>query len=315
MRDFLAAHGFPHPTLTPVAADWSVREFHRVAEGGRSAILMRWRDGAVADLPRLTALFAARGVRLPQILALDAGESLALLEDLGPRTVAERIDAGEAAEPMLAAAVDLLIRLQQPAAAVDGIPKFDAATAAERAARFCDWYLPAAGHPLPAEARDEFIRQFEAVWAIAEEVPPTLAHYDFHPGNMFSTTNGNVAVIDFQDAVVAPVAFDLACLLQDVRRDYDPALLARLLARYLAAFPQLDPERIDRAIAVAGAQRATQILGNLGRARVEGRLKPRQAGDILRAWDRLERNLAHPVLAGLKPWYEKHAPRESRGIS
>lgn len=306
---FLAALGLESATLAPVAADWSARAFHRVVRDGHSAILMHWPGGAVERLPEITACFAAHGVRVPQVFAVDSAAGLALVEDLGPLTVAQRIDAGEAAAPMLEAAVDLLVHLHKafPAVAVDALPRFSAATAAERAARFCDWYLPA----LPPDARARFIALWRLTWPMAEAVPMTLAHYDYHPGNLF-WLDGDCAVIDFQDAVLAPVAFDLACLLQDVRRDYEPALLAGLRARYLTAFPGIDPDLLDQAVAVAGAQRATQILGNLGRARAEGRLGSRQAGDIVRAWDRLERSLAHPVLAGLKPWYDVHAPPESR---
>ena len=311
---FLAALGLEAAALSPVAADWSVRRFHRVVRDGHSAILMRWPDGTpggeIGRLPEITALFAAHGVRVPQVYAVDAAAGFALVEDFGPLTMAQRIDAGEPAAPMLHAAVDLLVHLHKayPAVAGHDLPRFTAAMAAERAARFCDWALPA----LAPDARARFIALWRLTWPMAEAVPITLAHYDFHPGNMFSITAGKCAVIDFQDAVLAPVAFDLACLLQDIRRDYDPGLLADLRARYLGAFPGLDPELLDQAVAVTGAQRATQILGNLGRARAEGRLSSRQAGDIARAWDRLERNLGHPVLAGLKPWYDTHAPAESR---
>ncbi len=309
---FLAANGFAGAAAEPVAADWSARAFWRVTAGEARAILMHWPDGAVADLPRLARLFADHGVRVAAVLAVDAAAGLALMEDVGLLTAAEQVDAGAPAAPLMTAAVDLLIALHRacPAPPAD-VPRFDAGTAAGRAARFCDWYLPSAGRPVPAAARDEFLRAWETVWPAAEAVPLTLVHYDFHLGNMIAG-DGGLALIDFQDAVAGPVAFDLACLLQDVRRDYDPALLAGLRDRYLAAFPALPPERLDRAMAVIGAQRATQILGNLGRARIEGRLRPRQRGDIARAWARLERNLDHPVLAGVKPWYDRHAPPESR---
>lgn len=316
VESFLAAHGLAGALLAPVAADWSARSFHRVTLDGRAAILMHWPDGAVAELPRLAALFAANGVRVAQVLAVDAGQGLALVEDLGPQTDAERVDAGADPAPPMTAAVDLLVGLHRACpAAPAGVPVFDAAAAAERAARFCDWYLPAAGRRLPVGAREDFIARWHAAWPVAERLPSTLVHYDFHLGNMFSAPGGPTALIDFQDAVAGPVAFDLACLLQDVRRDYAPALLAGLLARYRAAFPARDPDRLDRAVAVMGAQRATQILGNLGRAAIEGRLKPRQRADVARAWQRLLANLDHPVLAGLKPWYERHAPPESRALA
>lgn len=314
---FLAAVGLERADTAPVDADWSQRSFLRVRDGDRSAIVMHWPGGAVGDLPALSALFEAHGVRVPQIYAMDEAAGLVLVEDFGDRTMAQRLDAGEPAEPMLNAAIDLLVHLHKafPARAMDAVPRFGATEAAERAARFCDSYLPSVGKPLASEERARFTALWRLTWPAAEGVPYTLAHYDYHPGNLFwQPVAGDPAqcgVIDFQDAVLAPLAFDLACLLQDIRRDYDPGLLARLHDRYCRAFPRQSVEALDQAIAVVGAQRASQILGNLGRARLEGRLRPRQEGDIGRAWARLRCNLAHPVNAALKAWYEGHLPEDS----
>lgn len=316
---FLAALGLESADMSAVAADWSTRTFHRVARKGHSAILMQWPHGRVVQLPGITAHFAAHGVRVPQVYAIEEESGCALVEDFGSLTMAERLEAGEPAEPMLNAAIDLLIHLHKafPAHAMDDVPRFDAPEAAERAARFCDWYLPSIDAAAAPDVRARFIALWRMTWPVTEAVPVTLAHYDYHPGNLFwHPVPGDPAecgVIDFQDAVLASVAFDLACLLQDIRRDYDPALLARLRARYCSGFPRLDPVLLDQAMAIVGAQRASQILGNLGRARIEGRLTARQSGDIGRTWARLKQNLAHPINAGLKAWYDTFAPAESRG--
>ena len=314
LQAFVAAHGLAGSAIDLVDADWSQRGFYRVHADDRTAIVMHWPGGAVAALPAMSAQFEAHGVRVPHIYAVDTASELVLLEDFGVRTMAQRLDDGEPAEPMLTAAIDLLIHLHKafPAREMEAVPRFGAGDAADRAARFCDFYLPSIGAPLAPGDRARFLALWRLTWPVAEQVPHTLAHYDFHPGNLFwhPVPGGATAcgVIDFQDAVLAPLAFDLACLLQDIRRDYEPALLARLHARYCRTFPLLNREILDQAIAVIGAQRTSQILGNLGRARLEGRLRPRQEGDIARAWDRLRNDLAHPVNAALRAWYESHTP-------
>ena len=72
-------------------------------------------------------------------------------------------------------------------------------------------------------------------------------------------------LLDFQDAVVGPRAFDLVSLLQDVRRDVPPNWSPAMRERYLAAFPDLDREAFDTSYAVIGAQRNTRILGTFTR--------------------------------------------------
>ncbi|MEZ5667608.1 MAG: phosphotransferase [Alphaproteobacteria bacterium] len=309
---FLAARGLAGATVTPVAADWSVRRFYRVETADGGAILMHWPGGAIDRLAATTALFDAHGVPVPTLLHADPAVGLVLVEDFGMQTVAQSIDAGAEPAPMLAAAVDLLVHLHKafPATMPGDLPAFDADTAAERAARLCDFYLPAFGAGCDAAGRARFVALWRATWPAANAVPITLAHYDFHPGNMFwrpaAPAGARIALIDHQDAVLAPVAFDLACLIQDIRRTYDPGLLADLRARYLAAFPRLDPARLDQALAVIGAQRASQILGGLGRARVEGRITDRQRADVGRTLAWLAADLAHPANAALRPWYEEH---------
>ena len=315
----LRDNGFARASVAPVPADWSDRRFFRVSGDTGSAILIDWPGKGIGRLAELTDMFAAHGVSVPAVLAIDTAAGLALIEDLGSSTMAQLLDDGCDSAPMLLAAVDLLIHLHKayPARALGDIPLFDAPVAAERAGRFCDHYLPAVGNPcLPAD-RAQFVALWQATWPAAGVVPMSLAHYDFHPGNLFwrpeCEGSRRCAVIDFQDAVLAPVTFDLSCLIQDVRRTYAPDILATLRAHYYAAFPRLDSALLDQSTAVVGAQRATQILGNLGRSHAEGRLTDRQKSDMRRAWAWLDLNLEHPVNAALKPWYDTFAPRDRRG--
>ena len=71
----------------------------------------------------------------------------------------------------------------------------------------------------------------------------------------------SVGLLDFQDAVWGPIAYDLVSLLEDARRDVPPALAAAMIARYLAAFPDIDPDKFAAAYAILGAQRNAKIVG------------------------------------------------------
>ena len=105
-----------------------------------------------------------------------------------------------------------------------------------------------------------------------------------------------VGLLDFQDAVRGPCCFDLVSLIDDARRDVSRELGARLLERYLAAFPELDRAGFDAAYALSGAQRDTRILGNFARLlKRDG--KPGYLVHMPRVWRQLEAQLAHPALA------------------
>jgi aminoglycoside/choline kinase family phosphotransferase len=118
-----------------------------------------------------------------------------------------------------------------------------------------------------------------------------------------------VGVLDFQDALMGHPAYDVASLAQDARVSLSPQQEEHLKARYVAgrkaADPYFDPDAFDAAFAVLGAQRATKVLGAFTRlALVEGKPGYQRHRERLKAL--LSRTLAHPVLSGLRVWYEPY---------
>src|SRR3546814_136739 len=93
--------------------------------------------------------------------------------------------------------------------------------------------------------------------------------FDYHVDNLLWLPErpGAAAcgLLDFQDAVIAPVTFDLVSLLEDVRRDVAPEIAAAAIARYLAAFPGIDSDAYAAAYSVVGAQRNCRIAGTFTR--------------------------------------------------
>jgi len=182
--------------------------------------------------------------------------------------------------------------------------------------RFLDWYWPAVqGGPAPAAAAEGFAAAWRAVLPLWEEVPVGLVHYDYHVDNliMLAGRSGIAAVglLDFQDALSGPCCFDLVSLIDDARRDVSRELGARLIERYLAAFPDLDRAGFDAAYALSGAQRDTRILGNFARLlKRDG--KPGYLVHMPRVWRQLEGQLAHPALAPVAAWFDRYLPPERR---
>ena len=117
-----------------------------------------------------------------------------------------------------------------------------------------------------------------------------------------------LGLIDFQDAVLGPPAYDVASLLQDARVEVPDDLELRLLALYArrraGADAAFDAEAFAASYAVMGAQRATKILGIFARLdKRDG--KPQYLQHLPRIERRLAKNLAHPLLQPLKLWYQR----------
>ena len=138
---------------------------------------------------------------------------------------------------------------------------------------------------------------------------------DFHSPNLIWLDEradfAKVGIIDFQDAVLGPEAYDLVSLLQDARIDVPEALELAMLTRYikarLAADDAFDPAAFAELYAIMSAQRNTRLLGTFARLnRRDG--KPQYLKHQPRIWTYLNRSLDHPALSGIRAWYAAHVP-------
>jgi hypothetical protein len=146
--------------------------------------------------------------------------------------------------------------------------------------------------------------------------PTTWTLRDYHSPNLHWLPDRDglkrLGLIDFQDAVLGPPAYDVASLLQDARVAVPDDLELRLLAHYARrranADPDFDATAFTAAYSIMGAQRATKILGIFTRLdRRDG--KPQYLGHLPRIERTLAKNLKHPALETLRQWFETHLPR------
>jgi len=317
---FLAAQGWGQAARSPLAADASFRRYERLVDGSRRAVLMD------APPPRedvrpflaIARILHGLGLSAPAIIAADCPAGLLLLEDFGDTTYTSVLAADPDRETALyTMAVDVLIDLHRRfERAPASPPPYDSALLLGEAGLLVDWYLPA----LRGSASSSALRgDYDAVWrdAFAGLAPmrETLVLRDYHVDNLM-WLRGRAGVLacgllDFQDAVIGSPAYDLVSLLEDARRDVPAGLAAQLRQRYLDAFPGIDRDAFDHAYALHGAQRGAKILGIFTRLdRRDG--KPGYLPHIARVWRWLEGDLSHRALGGLRAWFDRELPPETR---
>ncbi|MEZ5908589.1 MAG: tRNA (adenosine(37)-N6)-threonylcarbamoyltransferase complex ATPase subunit type 1 TsaE [Hyphomicrobiaceae bacterium] len=343
-RDFLTASGWEGATAQFLQGDASPRSYVRLqAPDGRSAVLMdapRQPDGpvirdgkpysAIAHLAEdvrpfvaVGAALSTAGLSVPTLIASDLDAGLLLLEDLGDGVYAKALDSGVAMRDLWTAAVDALVHLRRtpfhsrlPLAGGGEhiVPAFDEPALMIELELLLDWYWPAVTGSLPREElRAEFVSLWREALAPIAETPPGWVIRDYHSPNLMwlpeRAGHRRVGVLDFQDALAGHPAYDLVSLLQDARLTVPAELEAALLDRYCASVAADEQDfaasAFRRAYAVLGAQRNTKILGIFARlARRDG--KPGYLAHVPRLWSYLARDLAHPDLARLQAWYDRH---------
>jgi len=249
------------------------------------------------------------GFSAPQPLAVDLDQGLILLEDFGDDRVGPVLARDPARETAVyETAVDIL-------AALHAHPAGDVAPYAEpellREARlFPDWYLPAVG---VAEALG-YDAAWAPLWPAVLAGPPVLTLRDYHADNLMIIDRPGLrglGLLDYQDALAGHPAYDLVSLLQDVRRVVSPALEAGMLARYLAARPDIDPAAFRTAYDILGAQRNIKILGVFTRLYIRDG-KANYPGFHPRLWELVARNLQSPALVPVADWFAANVPAEAR---
>jgi tRNA threonylcarbamoyl adenosine modification protein YjeE len=341
VRSFVDSCGWSGAQRRHLQGDASSRIYERVATGDRRGVLMNWparpegapvKDGlsydAIAhrtrDVRPFMAIDAAlrdAGFAAPEIYASDVTAGFLLLEDFGSEGI---VLAGQPDADRYAAAIEVLAAIHsQPRPAVIpspgggtySLPPYDRGALAIEAGLMADWYMPQRGQALDASDR----AMFDAIWSILCDRLAKAEHSwvlrDVHSPNLLWLAEREgllrVGLIDFQDALFGPSAYDVASLLQDARVTVPGELEERLRAQYVAlrraADPAFDAESFITAYAIAGAQRATKVLGIFARlAKQAG--KPGYLKHLPRVGEYLRRNLAHPVLSDYRLWYEKRLP-------
>jgi aminoglycoside/choline kinase family phosphotransferase len=321
IQAFLDKAGWGKASRRPLAGDASFRKYERLSQGEEKAVLMDAPPPQedVRPFIRIATHLTGMGYSAPKILAQDEEAGLLLLEDLGDGTFTRLLASGERDEEALyALAVDFLVDLHTRAdSALEGLPVYDEARLLAEASLLTDWYWPAVfGRELDPADRVAFLEIWRSLIPAARALPDTLVLRDFHVDNLMALPRNGIAgcgVLDFQDAVAGPPAYDLMSLLEDARRDIDPGLVARMKDRYLARFPTVDRETFERSWAILAAQRHTKVIGIFTRlARRDG--KPIYLEHIPRVWRLLEAALAHPALATLALWLDTHIPEDCRII-
>ncbi|MEO8112906.1 MAG: N-acetylmuramate/N-acetylglucosamine kinase AmgK [Phenylobacterium sp.] len=351
---FLERHGLAGARREALAGDASTRRYERLhlADGSRLIFMDQPPSMETAPSPpdatpaqrqaagynALARLAAGRvdafvatagwlrdqGLSAPAIVAHDAAEGLAILEDLGDDLFARLIEEGQDEGPLYDAAITALVHLHEvepPAVlAYDGahwpLLTYDEVALQTAGALILEW-LPKLKTDLSidataAEAWDELWAPIRARGAAEASV---FCHRDYHAENLIwlegRTGAARVGLLDFQDALKAHPAWDLSMLLHDARRTVSPEREAAALARYFELRPGVDRAAFLADYHALGALNVVRILGLFARLVVRDD-KPRYAAMMPRLWAYLDRCLADPGLAPLKAWLDRHVPAEAR---
>ncbi len=307
-------------SVNKVAGDASFRSYYRISTANERYILMDAPPDKEDSAPFLdiARFLHPYGVAVPRIVQEDLQQGYLLLEDFGDTTFLLALNQGSSPRPLYQAAVETLLTLQETP--IDGSciahqRPFDYAMLRRELALFTDWYIEQIREtPISSADRQRFDEVFDRLLQEILQQPVVLVHRDYHSRNLMWCDNQRVGVLDFQDAVVGPITYDLASLLRDCYVAWDGPFRAEISALWLQGarkrlnYSPEEPQRFQRDLDWMAIQRNLKAIGIFGRlSRRDG--KHGYLNDIPRTMGYVRETLArYPELLTLSSLIDRYAP-------
>jgi len=259
-------------TLTAASEDASFRRYFRATlQDGRTFVAMDAPPDKEDCRPfvRIARLLHDAGVHAPEVHAQDLTAGFLLLSDLGTRTYLNELKTADA-NGLMADAIDALIRWQLATRAGE-LPPYDEALLRREMNLFPEWYV--ARHrrkSLTGEQAQALESVFAALVRSALAQPTVYVHRDYMPRNLM-VAEPNPGVLDFQDAVIGPIAYDVVSLFRDAFISWDEERVLDWSVRYWekarrAKLPVAsDFGEFWRSLEWMGLQRHLKVLGIFAR--------------------------------------------------
>lgn len=263
--------------MAPASADASFRRYFRVsfAGSGDTRIVMDAPPDKEDCRPyiRVAGLLRQAGLNAPEVLAQDLAQGFLLLTDLGDTTYLAALGQDAArADDLFGAAIDALVTWQI-ASRPGVLPAYDEALLRRELELFPDWYVARHLHiVLSFEQQQVLQRMFTLIVASNLSQPAVYVHRDYMPRNLM-LSEPNPGILDFQDAVYGPIAYDVASLLRDAFISWEEERALDWAVRYWerarrAGLPvHADFSDFYRDMEWMGLQRHLKVLGIFARIR------------------------------------------------
>ena len=286
-----------------------MRRFFRVRAGRATCVAMDSPPETENNdqFVRLSGVFRDAGLPVPAVLHEDSPRGFFLVSDVGERDFA----AAYATDPTapLKAAIEALVRLQEVRS--PDIPPYTLQRFNDELGIFAEWFL---GRLLGASPDATFVDAKRILLDAIRAMPTCAVHRDFHCRNLL-WNDGRLGIVDFQDALVGPVTYDIASLLRDCYHVFGEADVARWRRHYLTRSDLgIDESTFARAFDLTAIERQLKAIGIFVRLRcLRGRGS--HLADVMPVLRRvIALSRSYDELRPLADWLEGIAPAAERKL-
>lgn len=204
--------------IEPIPGDASARHYFRVYVGEKSYIAVDSPPSQENNkaFVHIANTFLTYGLRVPEVLKVDFNEGFLWLSDLGNDQLLKILTATNV-EQFYSKAMEELIKIQGCTVIEDWqLPSFDSQLLLTELHRFNDWFLTQHLNLELSLTDEEMLTDtYQLLIASATIQPQVCVHRDYHSRNLMLLANNELGILDFQDAVIGPITYDLVSLVKD----------------------------------------------------------------------------------------------------
>lgn len=279
-------------SLVTASSDASFRRYFRFDLGGETRIAMDAPPPQENILPflKIAELMRARGVTTPSIFAANAEQGFIVLSDFGRTAYLDVLNETNVA-PLYGSALDTLFQLQTaitPEGERPDLPRYDEALLRRELGVFREWCIDGYLNLRLSDTEESLLAEtFDRLVSSALAQPSVIVHRDYHSRNLMLLPDGTPGVLDFQDAVLGPITYDLASLLRDCYIAWPLPLINLWVEQYRQRLDQagliqdINEAHFRRWFDLMGLQRHLKAAGIFCRLKLRDG-KPGYIGDIPR---------------------------------
>jgi N-acetylmuramate 1-kinase len=263
-------------TLHPIQGDASFRHYYRLVHHDIPYIAVdappetENNEAFVA----VSLILQGQGIRVPEVISYDYRNGFMLLSDLGDTLLSDVINQDNAAQWYQQTFSVLRQIGLSPIPTGFKIPAFDEQHIRKELGYFDEWCLGKLLQLKLTKTERKVLEQlYEALVSCFNQQAQVVAHRDFHSRNIMVLPSGELGLIDYQDAMVAPITYDLVSLLKDCYLKYSDSFIEQMCHDY---YTLLHQDKIFEAPFASfkqdfdwvGLQRHLKVLGIFSRLKL-----------------------------------------------
>jgi len=227
--------GLSEPVLCALQNDASFRRYFRVQQPSGSYIAMDAPPEKENCVPyvAISRALRAQGLLTPEVIAEDLEQGFLLLTDFGDDVLLHQLKIHNP-ELLYTQALDALAILKNCPDVLDWkLKSFSADFMYQELKLFQEWFLGNyLGIILSKETEKMLEDFFEFLVNSAANQPQVFMHRDYHSANLMILPDNKIGILDFQDAYIGPITYDLVSLLRDCYIAWPEELVEKLVLQY-----------------------------------------------------------------------------------